>query len=257
MEQDDIQEIREKAERFESQYNKLKQEFKDYIEASRKNELNKKQEMKTDFAKKLLVIADSLDRISGLDNNASCDIVRNYYENMNKNIDAVYHQLLVASGLISINPKRGDEFNEKMHVAVGLEYSGAYPENSVIRVIRKGYCIENKLVRPSEVIVSKRLAQVKVTRPSLWTRLLRWINPSKYTFLEINKKIYELEGSQKEQIETLSQDIHSLKNSLIRLDEKIITLMESASSQTDDAFDDTDQYQENEAFETNENKQYW
>ncbi len=41
MEQENLDDIRKKADKFESQYNKLKQEFKDYNEFSRKNEEEK------------------------------------------------------------------------------------------------------------------------------------------------------------------------------------------------------------------------
>ncbi|MGP8329592.1 MAG: nucleotide exchange factor GrpE, partial [Methanosarcinaceae archaeon] len=61
------EEIQTKANRFESEYINLKQEFKNYIETSHKNEQRKKQEMMANKSKKLLVVADSLDRISRLD----------------------------------------------------------------------------------------------------------------------------------------------------------------------------------------------
>src|SRR5574341_925667 len=108
MEQDNIEEIRKKAEIAESQYIKLKQEFKDYIETSRKNEEIKRQEMRKDSAKRLLTVADSLSRVSGTHDNAACNFLKDYSENLKKNIDMVYNQLLSASGLIPIDPATGD-----------------------------------------------------------------------------------------------------------------------------------------------------
>jgi len=49
--------LEKKANQFESQYNKLKKEFKDYIETSRKNEDHKKKELQSDAAKKMLDFA--------------------------------------------------------------------------------------------------------------------------------------------------------------------------------------------------------
>ncbi len=238
MEQNNIEEIKKKAQTFESQYTKLKQEFKDYIEISRKNEEKKKQEMRADFAKKLLAVADSLNRISESYDNVSCDLVKNYSENIKRNIDAIYSQLLSASGLTTIEPASGDKFDEQKHIAVGLEYDTPYPENSVFRVIRKGYIIDNNVVRPSEVIVAKRPAEVKAVKAefklSLWERFLRRINPAKFWFMELNKKvdslknamdvkdqkIGELERTQKERVEKLTQDISSLKNIITALETK-------------------------------------
>ncbi len=219
MEQDNIEENRKKAERFESQYNKLKQEFKDYIETSRRNEETKRQELKTESAKKLLVVADSLGRISAAYNNISCDIVKSYSENLKKNVDAIYSQLLSVSGLTPIEPVAGDKFDDKMHIAIELEYGTVYPENSVFQVVRKGYRIENNIIRPAEVIVSKHPIEViKITKLGLRDRILRWISPSKLRFVEINQRIDELERVQKEDIGKLTQDISSLKNIITQLE---------------------------------------
>ena len=49
MEPDDLQEIKKRAEKFEFQYNKVKQEFKDYIETSRKNEAQYQKEIKAEI----------------------------------------------------------------------------------------------------------------------------------------------------------------------------------------------------------------
>jgi molecular chaperone GrpE len=219
MEQNNIEEIRKKAERFESQFNKLKQEFKDYIETSRRNEETKRQELKIDSAKKLLVTADSLSRISVAYNNISCDIVKSYSENLKKNIDVIYSQLLSASGITPIEPEPGDKFDDTIHMAIGLEYGNAYPENSVFRVIRKGYRIENNVIRPAEVIVSKRPVEViKITKLSLWDRILGWISPAKLRFAEINQRIDTLEQLQRGNIGRLTQDIDSLKNTITQLE---------------------------------------
>ncbi len=239
MEQNNIEEIRKKAERFESQYNKLKQEFKDYIENSRRNEEIRRQELKTDAAKNLMVVADSLSRVSGAYNNISCDIVKNYSENLKKNIDAIYNQLLSASDLTPVEPAAGDKFDDKIHIAIGLEYGTAYPENSVFRVIRKGYRIENNIVRPAEVIVSKSpVGVIRVTRPGLWDRILGWISPAKQRFA-LKNTIMELEAKNQK----LTQDISSLRNIIIELEEKI-ALEEQVPLQGGDVSDNAERENE-------------
>jgi len=206
------------------QYNKLRQEFKDYIETTRRNEEIKRQELKVDSAKKLLVVADSLSRITAAYNNISCDIVKSYSENLEKNRDIIYSQLLSASSLTPIEPATGDKFDDKMHSAIGLEYGTAYPENSVFRVIRKGYRIEDTVVRPAEVIISKRPVEaikVKKLGLCLWDRILRWISPAKLRFAEVNQRIDEFERLQKEKVEELTQNISSLKTQLEAKNQKV------------------------------------
>lgn len=208
------------AEEWKAQYNKLRQEFKDYIETTRRNEEIKRQELKIDSAKKLLIVADSLSRITAVYNPISCDIVKSYSENLKKNIDVIYGQLLSASGLTPIEPAAGDKFDDRMHNAIGLEYGTTYPENSVFRVIRKGYRIENTVVRPAEVIISKRPVEViKITRRGLRDRILRWISPAKLRFAEVNQRIAEFERLQRGNIEKHTEDIASLKGMITQLEE--------------------------------------
>jgi len=179
MEQETSEDLRKKADKFESQYNKLKQEFKDYIEASRKNEAKKRLEIRIDLSKRLLVVADSLTRIAGSDNEQACEIMRNHSDSIRKNIEVIYHQTLNASGLAPIEPRAGDKFDEKKHIAAGLEYSTKYPENSIFTIVRKGYLFENNVIRPAEVIVSKYPAEQKMIKPGFWDRLKGLIKKKK------------------------------------------------------------------------------
>ncbi len=220
MAQESNEEIKKRADIFESQYNKLKQEFKEYIENSRKNEEKRRQEIKTDFSKRLLVVADSLNRIAGLNNENHCEVMKNYSSSIKTNIEVIYNQMLSASGLCPIQPIKGDKFDAQRHVAVGLEYSTAYPDNAIFRVIRTGYLLENNLVRPAEVIVVKNSTEQKVIKPSLLDRFLRWIKPSKFQFIEINQRLDELERINKERIEKITQGLESLRNTIHELDLK-------------------------------------
>lgn len=219
MAQENIDEIQKKAEKFEVQYNKLKQEFKDYIETSKKNEEKKRLEIRSDISKRLLVVADSLTRISGLENASSCELIKDHTENIRKNIGAVYSQVLLASGLTPIEPGAGDKFDEQKHIAIGLEYGAKYPDNTVFKVVRKGYLLENIIVRPAEVIISKDPAPQKVMKAGLWYRLVRYIMPEK-VLSKIKQETDELEHAQKEKIDGMAQDIELLKKSIRELDAK-------------------------------------
>ncbi|MCX9086191.1 MAG: nucleotide exchange factor GrpE [Candidatus Methanoperedens sp.] len=205
-----MDEIQKKAEKFEVQYNQLKQEFKDYIETSKKNEKKKRLEIRSDISKRLLVVADSLTRITGSDNNNSCVLVKDYADNIRKNINAVYDQMLSASDLSSIDPISGEKFDEQKHTAIGLEFGAKYPENTVFKVVRKGYMMENNVIRPAEVIISKNPAPQKVTKPGLWDRFVRYLKPEKVRLSEIEHKINELERIQKENMDRIDKMIQEI-----------------------------------------------
>jgi len=172
----------EKSDKLETQYDKLKEDFKDYIKSNKKKEANIKLEMKKDISKRLLVSIDSLNRIIELDSNDSCEIMKKYSDNTRKNIEIIYNQMLSALDICSIKPANGDEFNEQRHTAVGLEYGTTYPDNTIFKVIRKGYLIENNIIRPAEVIVMKKSTEQKAIKPGLWGRFLRLVHHAKFGF---------------------------------------------------------------------------
>ena len=94
------------SEEWKSKYDKLRAEFRDYIERSRRNEENKREELRIDLVKKLLGVADSLTRVSAIYENSNinaCDVIKSYSENIKKNIDVIYDQLLSAMGIIPVS----------------------------------------------------------------------------------------------------------------------------------------------------------
>jgi molecular chaperone GrpE len=215
---DNIEEVNKKAEKLESQYNKLKQEFKDYIETSKKNEAKKRLDIRSDISKRLLVVADSLSRMASSENTNSCELMKGHTEIIYKNIDAIYRQTLSASGLIAIEPIAGEKFDEQKHMAIGLEFGSKYPENSVFKVVRKGYLMENNVVRPAEVIISKNPILRQAVKPGLWDRLLRIIKPEQPHLSEMKQDMDELDRKNKEKIDKLTLDIEKLKSSVQEMD---------------------------------------
>jgi len=217
---ENIDEIQKREEKFELQYNKLKQEFKDYIETGKKNEEKKRLEIRTDISKRLLVVADSLTRITGSENSSSCELIKDHMDNIRKNIDAVYSQMLSASGLTPIEPRAGDKFDEQKNMAIGLEYCTKYPDNTVFKVVRRGYLLDNITVRPAEVIISKNPVPQKIVEKGFWNRLAGILRPEKVNLPELKRDMDELARKQREDIERISQDIGSIKNLILELDAK-------------------------------------
>jgi molecular chaperone GrpE len=52
-------------------------------------------------------------------------------------------------------------FNPNLHEAVGHEAHADAPENTVIRVLRRGYKLKDRLLRPASTVVSSGPAQAK------------------------------------------------------------------------------------------------
>jgi len=210
------------SDEWKSRYDKLKAEFKDYIERSRREEEAKMAELRVDLAKKLLPVADSLARVSAIyessNDNNGCEVIRSYSENIRKNIEVIHDQLLSAMSITPIEPAAGDKFDDRLHTAVGLEYGTIYPANSVFRVIRRGYRVGDNIVRPAEVIVSKRPLEApavrKARKAGLLERIARRVRPTKHRLIALNQRMDEFEHAQTDKLERLIQDVSTLKTKL-------------------------------------------
>jgi len=214
-----IPEIQKKAEIYESQYHALKKEFKEFIETTRKNEDLKRKEIQSDQAKKLLVLADSLCRMTDTGATPPCDLVRDVQESYLQNIGAMYQQLLSSSGLTPIDPAPGFPFDDTIHMAIGLEYGSRYPENTIFSVIRRGYMRDTILIRPAEVIISKNpRSDGTLKKQGLFNGFILKFFPPRLTTDFLVQQIDHLE--------------HERSQTTIRLEEEIRILQEGLTGQT-------------------------
>jgi molecular chaperone GrpE len=71
-----------------------------------------------------------------------------------KNVDA----LLKSEGVMEIETT-GTPFDPNIHDAITFSYKDDVPENTVTDEIRKGYMLNNKVLRPSLVEISKKIVK--------------------------------------------------------------------------------------------------
>ena len=75
-------------------------------------------------------------------------------------MDMVAKQLtdfLLGSGIEPVNGE-GQPFDPNLHEAVAQEESATVPEGTVVRQLRRGYKLRERLLRPATVVVSKGAA---------------------------------------------------------------------------------------------------
>ncbi|HOW05373.1 nucleotide exchange factor GrpE [Methanospirillum hungatei] len=230
----DITDLQKKAEHFESQYNTIKKEFKDFIETTRKNEELKKKDLQADQAKKLLVIADSLCRMMNSSINPSCDAVREVHENYHLNIEGMYQQVLSSGKLTPIDPQPGTIFDDTLHMAVGLEYNNKYPEDTIFSVVRRGYLRESQLIRPAEVIISKKPREpLPLQKPGMVTSIFNRIFPNRQKFDAIAHDIDQLAHRESEHVTRLEKEIAELEKKIEQNEEEIHDLSQIITEQAD------------------------
>ena len=62
--------------------------------------------------------------------------------------------LLSKNDIKKIQSKEGDNFNPSIHEAIEVRESSSIPKDKIINVIQNGYTINDKLLKPSLVVVS-------------------------------------------------------------------------------------------------------
>jgi len=72
-----------------------------------------------------------------------------------KGIMTNFEGFMKDEGLVEIETM-GTPFDPNVHDAIGFVSNELVPENTIMEVVRKGYLLNNKVLRPSSVILSKR-----------------------------------------------------------------------------------------------------
>lgn len=100
------------------------------------------------FAKELLPVKDSLEAALAADNNT--------VENLRAGVELTLRQLVMAFekfGLKEINPV-GEPFDPNRHEAMSMVQAPDTAPNTVVQVLRKGYALHDRVIRPALVTVS-------------------------------------------------------------------------------------------------------
>ena len=77
-----------------------------------------------------------------------------------KGIMTNFEGFMKEEGLVEIETM-GTPFDPNVHDAIGFVSNELVPDNTIMEVIRKGYLLNNKVLRPSSVILSKRIGTNK------------------------------------------------------------------------------------------------
>jgi molecular chaperone GrpE len=100
------------------------------------------------FAGALLAVKDSLDAALTVEN-TSIESFKEGVELTARQLDAVFEKF----GIRGIDPL-GQKFDPHLHQAISQVESGEEP-NTVVAVLQKGYLLNDRVLRPALVVVSK------------------------------------------------------------------------------------------------------
>lgn len=84
---------------------------------------------------------------------ASADAASMIYIGMNM-VKKQLDEFLASNGVQAVNPVVGSMFDHAMEEAIQREPSDQ-PEGTILRVVRKGYTLKDRLLRPANVVVAQ------------------------------------------------------------------------------------------------------
>ena len=153
---DDIQEklasAREELREAQDRVLRVSAEFENYKKRSAREMDAHRKYANESLIKALLPVVDNLElAIRSAKENGKGD------EGLLEGIEMTRKEILKVFEKFGVTPveAEGKPFDPSVHEAAMQESSGTFPENTVIREFQKGYMIQERLLRPSMVVVSK------------------------------------------------------------------------------------------------------
>jgi molecular chaperone GrpE len=156
---EDLRDARESAENNLSKLRYMMADFDNYRKQTEKQLSSKVEASKAEILLKFLNIRDDYLRALEMVGQSNSEVVIiEGLQGILKNFD----NLLNSEGVMEIESV-GTPFDPNIHDAINFTYSDDVPENTVTNEIRKGYMLNNKVLRPTLVEISKKIVKNTVS----------------------------------------------------------------------------------------------
>jgi len=141
---------------------RLKAEFENYKKRTEREKIEFKNFANESLIKEILPVIDNLERAleAPFGNQTTPDSI---IEGVDMTLKGLMNSLK-KFGVVPIE-SLNQPFDPNYHQAVMQEESDKYPANTVIKELQKGYLINNRLLRPSAVVVSKEPTRKDEEKP--------------------------------------------------------------------------------------------
>lgn len=117
------------------------------------------------FALEMLAVRDSLERARGVETQAPEAVGEKVLEGLDltlKLMDSAFQKF----GLTMIDPQKGERFDPERHQAMSTQESNELAPNLVLATVQKGCLLNNRLLRPALVIVTRTAAAGAANPPA-------------------------------------------------------------------------------------------
>lgn len=147
----EIDELKEKVATYSDGWQRERADFDNYRKRVLRDRDQEKQNITVEIIKKYLVLYDDLGL--ALKNAPTGQEAKQWMEGIALILKKM-QKILEAEGIEQINAEKVD-FDPHLHEAISHEENPAYESGQVIEVVKPGYRIENRIIRPALVRVAK------------------------------------------------------------------------------------------------------
>ncbi|MEK6774600.1 MAG: nucleotide exchange factor GrpE [Bdellovibrionota bacterium] len=148
----EMQKLQEQTEKFKNDYLYLRAEFDNF----RKNTIKERADLlkfgARNLAVDLLAVLDNFERAN------SVTVTSENFSTFVKGIEMTSSELknaLTKNGISEIICE-GQPFDPSLHEALSSEISDTAQPGSILRVFQKGYRLQDKIIRPAQVVVARK-----------------------------------------------------------------------------------------------------
>jgi len=150
---EDVNEVKEQLATEKDRVLRLSAEFENYKKRKQRESDEFKKFANETIFRQLLTVVDNLERaISSTPKNSNED-------GLAEGVKLTHKEIIKLFETFNVKPVEAENqlFDPNFHQAVTQEETDEFPENTVSKVLQKGYLLHDRLIRPAMVVVSKRV----------------------------------------------------------------------------------------------------
>jgi len=149
--EDQLDHIQEELEVFKDKYYRNLAEMENYKKRMSEDLKKERKYSSMPLADKLIDTVEVFDQALNMetdDNN-----LKNFLYGF-KMIKDMMFNALKDEGVTLIESKVGDDFDPNIHEAMDTDYNQEKPENSILKIVKKGYKFKDRILRPTMVVIN-------------------------------------------------------------------------------------------------------
>ena len=149
--EDQLDHIQEELEVFKDKYYRNLAEMENYKKRMGEDLKKERKYSSMPLADKLIDTVEVFDQ--ALNTETDDNNLKNFLYGF-KMIKDMMFNALKDEGVTLIESKAGDDFDPNIHEVMDTDYNQEQPENSILKIVKKGYKFKDRILRPTMVVIN-------------------------------------------------------------------------------------------------------